>query len=75
MAIKISKEELATILKRLANKTDIDEVNSEIEEIAEEYNIDLSEEEEDDIIDEIDEEIFRTEPGNSDWDEDPDENW
>lgn len=75
MAIKISKEELATILKRLGNKTGIDEVNSEIEEIADEYNIDLSEEEDDDIVDEIDEEIYRAEPGNNDWDEDPDENW
>lgn len=61
MAAKISKEELATIIRRIRKQTDIDDVRTEIDDIADEYNIDLDEQEEltdDRIIDEVDEDLI-----------------
>lgn len=46
MAARISKEELQEILTRVFTKDDYDSMQTEIEKIAEEYDIDLTEIEE-----------------------------
>ena len=43
MAAKISKEELTTILKRITKQTSLADVQTEIEDIADEFRIDLTE--------------------------------
>ena len=51
MAAKISKDELAVILKNIANKGNYDDMQEEIEKTADEYGIDLTEvEEEEDVV-------------------------
>lgn len=49
MAAKISKDELATILKGIADKANYDDMQEAIEKIADEFGIDLTEVEEEDV--------------------------
>jgi len=60
MAAKISKDELAEILRNISSKEDFDSMQVEIEKVAEEYGIDLTEPEEVDDFDPLaeDAEIF-----------------
>lgn len=49
MAAKISKDELAVILKGIFEKGDYDEMQEQIEKVADEYGIDLTSVEEEDV--------------------------
>lgn len=72
MAAKISKEDLAIILKNIAGKKDYDSMLEAVEAHAEEYGIDLTERDEDDdddskvVIEEIDDDFFRDPNGDDD---------
>lgn len=75
MATKISKEELSKIIIRIKKQADIDDVRTEIDDIADEYNLDLDEHEElddDRVIDEIDEEFIDSDYYN---DNNEDDDW
>ena len=50
-AIKISKDELGIILKKIISINDIDDVHEYVEKIADEYHIDIVEVEEEQDID------------------------
>lgn len=43
MATKITKEDLSSILRRIQNQKDLSSVRVEIDDIADEYNLDLTE--------------------------------
>lgn len=49
MAAKISKDELADILKSIADKANYDDMQEAVEKIADEYGIDLTEIDEEDV--------------------------
>jgi hypothetical protein len=51
MATKITKEDLAIILKRISKHTDAEDMLTEIECIADEYRIDLTEPDADEELD------------------------
>jgi uncharacterized protein YpuA (DUF1002 family) len=68
---KFTKEDIAEILKRLLKQENYNDIKSEIEDIADELNIDLTEieeEEEEPVIEEFDED-------NWDSDGDDDRDW
>ena len=56
MPIKITKDDLETILKKISNQTSMDDVQSTVDEICDEYNIDLTEPEEIDEPEIVDDE-------------------
>ena len=75
MAAKISKDELAQILKGIFAKEDFDSMQEQIEKVADEYGIDLTDidQDEDVILEDVSElmndDLFR-DPNGDDEDED-----